>query len=185
MNTTSTSTPSDVRHISSGHRFMQPTLSASVQSLNAGRPKTTQVRLTRTPRFGHLTPWSRSRLDRRTRARRRAPLQQRHPGARHGAVDQWTPISVPDTVIKSPTDLIHVNGQFWATGTTGRVPVFAGSRDLERRADAGHWHTALIIHANGRYVAVGDKLTIASSPTGTSDWTVPRPTRRRPATTSR
>lgn len=87
-------------------------------------------------------------------------------------VDAWSPISVPDSVIKSPTDLIHANGAFWATGTTGRV---------QYSTDRSTWHVVQtpatgtlrsIIHANGLYVAVGDRLTIASSPTGTGDWTV-------------
>ena len=94
-----------------------------------------------------------------------APLQA-------DAMDEWTPLAVADTVMKTPTDLTYANGAFWATGTTGRV---------QYSTDRTTWHIVQtpaagtlrsIIFANGRYVAVGDKLTILSSPTGTGDWTM-------------
>lgn len=88
------------------------------------------------------------------------------------AMDDWTPLAVADTVMKTPTDLTYANGAFWATGTTGRV---------QYSEDRTTWHIVQtpaagtlrsIIFAQGRYVAVGDKLTILSSTTGTGDWTV-------------
>lgn len=87
-------------------------------------------------------------------------------------MDAWTPISVPDTVIKSPTDMIHVDGAFWATGTTGRVQYSTDRTtwNVVQTPAAGTLRS--IIRAQGRFVAVGDKLTIASSPDGMGNWTV-------------
>lgn len=97
------------------------------------------------------------------------------------ALDHWTKVTVPDTIIRTPTDLIFAGGKYWATGSGGKV---------QYSGDGGAtWHVVqtpstqtlyAITYAQGRFVAVGNQQTILSSPNGT-DWTLHREVIESPA----
>lgn len=96
------------------------------------------------------------------------------PAADAEPVDNWTPLTISSNALKSVGDLIHVNGEFWGVGSTGRIQHSVNGADWQVVQTPASDLLTSIVYGNGRFVAVGRKGAILSSPNGASDWTLHR-----------